>query len=159
MTVQLFSRRPPLLAWAGCAALVACSGNEAPAVTEPTGAPSVASPSQPGQADEPATPAVDGCGKYAVDEQLPERFACETDADCGWTEHRPGSCLGPLCPGDYAEGNRAWIAAAEALNRRVCTGAEFGYCEKVKCINLIPIGAACIDGRCVLKHDESKGKP
>jgi len=136
------------------AALAACSGNDAqPTVNEP------APPSGPAAAPPATKPEVDGCGHYQVDVELPERYACSADADCGWTEHKPGSCLGPLCPGDYAEGNRQWIEAAEKLFERVCTGAEFRYCEKVKCINLIPGGAVCVDGRCTLKAEPPTDGP
>lgn len=124
-----------------------CSNNGTkPEASDPSASPATA------PAPAKAESKVDECGKYEVDVELPEQYACETDADCGWTGRRPGSCTDALCKGHYVAGNKAWIAAAAALHERFCSGAEFGYCVRVRCRNIKPTGAVCTDGRCQLVH-------
>ena len=94
-------------------------------------------------------PQVDECGSYEVDVQLPEN-ACTTDADCAWTEHRPGTCHGPYCEGHYSAGPKAWVEAVDAMHQRICAGAKYTQCNKYKCLHNKPTGVACQDGKCVL---------
>jgi hypothetical protein len=127
--------------------LLGCSSNSTkPAATEPSAAPAIAPETAPAKSDSK----VDECGKYTVDVDLPEQFACKEDADCAWTGLRPGNCTRPLCPGHYVAGNKAWVEAAEKLHHRICDEAKFGYCIRVKCVNKEPKGAVCTEGRCQL---------
>jgi hypothetical protein len=114
-----------------------CSKSAGPGQETP--APAQASPSQ-------ATP--DECGQYAVDVELPEQHGCKEDGDCRFTEHRPGDCSGPLCPGHYRAGTSAWVDAVKALHERVCTGRKYSACIRVKCVHKKPERAVCKAGKC-----------
>jgi hypothetical protein len=90
------------------------------------------------------------CGNYPVDVKLPPRGPCKIDADCAWTAHRPGTCVVVRCTGHYVAGNRAWVAAANELHRRICTGRRFRACERYRCRRSKPKGVVCNKGRCEL---------
>jgi len=96
-------------------------------------------------------PQVDECGNYEVDVELPQN-TCSTDADCAWTEKRPGTCHGPYCEGHYGAGPKAWVDAVEAMHQRICTGAKYTQCNKYKCLHNKPTGVTCQNGECVLVY-------
>lgn len=96
----------------------------------------------------------DRCGRYTVDVALPGQHGCKEDADCGWTANRPGHCGGPLCSRHYRAGVRAWVAAADRLHARVCSGKKFSTCVRVKCIHRRPDRAVCNDGKCEILFEK-----
>ena len=97
-------------------------------------------------------PRVDECGSYRVDVELPQR-GCTADEDCAYTSHRPGSCVDPLCDSHYRAGSIAWVKTVNAMHERICGGVEWRYCERVKCVRRDPVGAACVDGACVVRFE------
>ena len=118
-----------------------------PSVSEPM-------PARPTRAEKPGNPAPDSCGRYAVPKSaLPERHGCKVDADCQWTERRPGDCTGPLCSDDHRAGSKAWVEAVNALHRRVCT-RKYSPCVRVRCRIKTPERAVCRAGKCELVFPE-----
>lgn len=99
-------------------------------------------------------------GVYEYRVKLPDRYACQTDADCWYTHLRPGNCCPDQC--DPKPASRKWLQAVKAMHYPTCRPwlktHGFDACGRQDCPT--PKGynpkPKCVDHRCTLEFTKLK---